>query len=278
MKRLSILASGLLMASGSVFGADLLAGADSMPVGTVTVTDNGGTLVVEFDAADPWLIFEAHAAAGEIVDGYCDVPQTGGGNPKVGKFEGQEEVGVPGSDPLTINLSDVFADGSTICIAAHAVVYDPTLAGDDPGNLTGCDFSDDGEVTEEEAFECSEETAWADGTAFDGKSWATWFEFTTGEPLLTCPCWNTFTENGLVAALNAETITQPFCQVVAQQAIAIDALDFIPYFDGIRFTNSCQLTLTGFSKGYATGFITPEEGESCYAEASTILPQLNACP
>ena len=260
----------------TALGADLLAGSDGMPTGTVTVTDNGGTLVVEFDAADPLLIFEAHAAAGEIVDDYCDVPQTRSGNPKVGKFEGQEEVGVPGSDPLSINLSDAFADGSTICIAAHAVVYDPTLVGDDPDNLTGCDFNDDDVITEDEAFACSEETAWADGMDFDGNNWATWFEFTTGEPLLTCPCWNFATEGELVTALNAGVFTAPLCTQLPFVAQVVDADDAQPYLEGDRDIGRCAINVLPFPAG-SSNSLTPEQGEACYAEASNIVPQITVC-
>jgi hypothetical protein len=137
-------------------------------VGEVAVTFDGSSITVSFTVDEPYRLLEAHAAAAADCE---DIPQTGGGNPKVGKFEASwKSPDLEGADEIPLTLSNGYTPGSEICIAAHAVVYDT-----------------DGGETVEEAIENSVESAWADGEEFPGKSWATHFPFTL-TTTATCPC------------------------------------------------------------------------------------------
>ncbi len=134
-------------------------------VGTVTVHDAGGTITVTYDRINPWLIVETHTHLDLSAD--CSgVPQTGKGNPKVGKFADQTPFTLPGTTSEVATFTDTFDPGTTVCIAAHAVVYDDT-----------------GILTAEEKFDLTEETAWGDGddgTQFaNDRNWATFFTFVT---------------------------------------------------------------------------------------------------
>lgn len=127
-------------------------------VGSVAVTDNGDSLDVAFTVEPPYLLLETHAAAAREC---AHIPQTGSGNPKVGKFEDQwQSPSNAGSDEIHLTLVDVYENSGSLCIAAHAVVYD-TTAGETP----------------EEALLNSMEGAWAGTEQFPGRNWATHFEF-----------------------------------------------------------------------------------------------------
>jgi hypothetical protein len=141
---------------------------NGVTVGAVAVTFDESSITVSFTVDEPYRLLEAHAAAAADCD---DIPQTGSGNPKVGKFEASwKSPDLEGADEIPLTLSNGYDPGSEICIAAHAVVYDT-----------------DGGETVEEAIENTVESAWADGEEFPGKSWATHFPFTL-TTTATCPC------------------------------------------------------------------------------------------
>lgn len=168
------LASLLAVAAIAVFGltspasanhamVDLTAdngdGLGGILVGTVTVHDTGGQITVTYDRMSPWLIVETHTDLDLSAD--CSgVPQTGKGNPKVGKFADQTPFTLPGSMQVIATFTDIFPSGSTVCVAAHAVVYDDT-----------------GVDSDLDKFNATEETAWGDGdggTQFaNDRNWAT---------------------------------------------------------------------------------------------------------
>ena len=134
-------------------------------VGTVTVHDTNGQITVTYDRINPWLIVETHTHLDGASTTCANVPQTRKGNPKVGKFADQTPFTLPGSTQVIATFTDTFAAGSTVCVAAHAVVYDDT-----------------GGLTDQEKFDLTEETAWGDGDGagqFPGRNWATFFTFTT---------------------------------------------------------------------------------------------------
>ncbi len=140
---------------------DSLGGID---VGMVVVHDAGGTITVTYTRDVPWLIAETHTDL-DLSSDCAGVPQTGSGNPKVGKFDEQSDFTLPGSTQVIETFTDTFPAGSTVCVAAHAVVYDPTADGDP-----------------QTAFNLTEETAWGDGDGpgeFPGRNWATYFTFVT---------------------------------------------------------------------------------------------------
>ena len=123
--------------------SDLIAGQNEV-AGTVEVYVDGTVLFVVYTTTDGWTMDETHMSLGNCTD---DIPLTGSGNPKVGKFE-YSAVHSNGTTVVTYT-----ADSSSVpvqtCVAAHAVVTRSS-----GGN----------------------ETAWGSGTEFPGRSWATYLE------------------------------------------------------------------------------------------------------
>ena len=134
--------------------------------GVVFLEDNGGSFNVTVAALFGWRIVEVHIDVD--TDNTCaNVPQTGNGNPKVGKFEYHEDYDLASAPTQSITtIPDSAYDGDAddiICLAVHAVVFDPAAAADLPT-----------------AFELSAEGAWGvDETApmqfADDRNWATYF-------------------------------------------------------------------------------------------------------
>ena len=137
----------------------------SILVGDVIVSYTSGgegpVLKVTYIMSDGWKLTETHVAVSLISDGYdlFDKMITKSGNPIPGRFPWKEEYAIA----LEEVVWDIPATGFTnsINIATHAVVT-----------------NSDGEI----------ETAWADGFNFDGRNWATYFEYmlddcsSSGEP------------------------------------------------------------------------------------------------
>ena len=139
-------------------------GLGGIDVGMVMVHDTGGSITVTYTRDVPWLIVETHTDL-DLSSDCSGVPQTRSGNPKVGKFDMQTPFTLPGDTSVVETFTDNFAGGSTVCVAAHAVVYDDT-----------------GADTDQEKFDATEETAWGDGDGpgeFVGRNWATYFTFVT---------------------------------------------------------------------------------------------------
>ena len=139
----------------------LLAG-QTIPVGNVTVWNDGTHLYVTYNITDAdWVINATHMhVSDECVEGF---PQTRTGNPKVGHFDYSTDHG-PGMTTYTYTISLDGLLGTDLCIAAQAEVFNPTEI--DP--ITG---------------EPWEETAWGDGTRFVVRgNWAMHFEYTVQGP------------------------------------------------------------------------------------------------
>lgn len=164
------------------FKVDLIAGSRSAhggtDVGDVTVSDSAsvgtdGTvnvnLTIKFSAEDPWLLAETHLAVAESLD---DIPQSGGRNPKPGKFEYKWEAettnDVVSSYEYPAITLEGLEPGATVYIAAHAAVI--TLGEDADGD----GYPD---VVENES-------AWGEGEEgqeFSGRNWAMYFTYTVPE-------------------------------------------------------------------------------------------------
>ena len=191
--------TGVAVSGISLAGQDLIqanSNGNGETVGTVTVTDHSGTLNVSFEMNFPFLLFEAHSAAGLSCE---DIPQTKKGNPKVGKFESSwESAGFPGSSVVNLTLNNTYPAGAEICVAAHAVVYDST-----------------GGATHEEAFINTAESAWADGDGFPGRNWATNFQFQLALP--SCI---------FGASCTAFVTSRPFTADLVSEAAALGLGDF----------------------------------------------------
>ena len=185
--------------------------ASEIDVGDVLVWNDGSKLYVQYAVTDPWCLTETHLAVANY-DELEDIPQKNG-NPIPGKFPYQccynetegEWLFVKKPDTLygtcdaaDPNLTDPCLSTITytiplngweaetqLSIAAHAVLQDlnnPIYEdGTDPPVIIGYET----------------ETAWADGTDFDGKNWATYFTYTVQQ----------LPEYGLVLWLDALAIT-----------------------------------------------------------------------
>jgi hypothetical protein len=121
--------------------------------GDITVASDGTYLFVMYTTADGWKLTETHLAVGATV---ADIPQTKSGSPKNGQFAYSSTHNGVTTYVYAVPLASVGATaGSTVTIAAHAVV------------------TQDGTTTTKRT-----ETAWGEGTQFEGKNWAMYFEYT----------------------------------------------------------------------------------------------------
>jgi len=112
--------------------------------GNVSVYKDDENLIIIYTTNDDWTIDLTHLSVGNCDEDW--VPLTGSGNPKIGQFEYTEPYSVTDNEVIYIipleNLNDAY------CFAAHAEVQ---------GTTGG-------------------ETAWAEGPAFEGNSWAMFVE------------------------------------------------------------------------------------------------------
>lgn len=139
---------------------ELCAGQD-IDVGTVTITEVGGSLVITYDLNEPWVLCESHVDIGDELD---DLHTNAPGNPQVGLFDLSRTYDpCVSSDTYLVGCDDdAFADVDfetveSLFVAVHGVVRN----------------------TESDA----EETAWVcedqdDVSRFvDRGNWATYFTY-----------------------------------------------------------------------------------------------------
>jgi hypothetical protein len=117
--------------------------------------DENQTLYVQYNTTSPWLMTETHLATGLSL---ADIPQTRGGNPKIGRFPYQRSYEPPVMED--IYMIEGYSFGQEPVIAAHAVVVQLDEEG--------------GEIS-------ANETGWGDGDGFPGRSWAMYFSHTMQE-------------------------------------------------------------------------------------------------
>ncbi len=134
---------------------DLVAG-QILSVGQVHVWNDAAWLYVYFETWGDWWLEETHLA---VADSFDDIPKTKSGNPKVGHFIKGPNIAVQ-NYTYEIPLDDWKA-GTNLFLAAHAVVFN-----------TGSPYGGVG----------LEETAWACGESFGGRSWATYFNYMVQAP------------------------------------------------------------------------------------------------
>ena len=137
-------------------------------VGSVIVTDNGdGTWDVTYQTTGTWELVELQLDVACSLD---QIPQTGAGNPKIGKFCYDAEDLDPGTQSYTFEaVSPAECDNGEcdgVLFAAHAVVVDT-------GDCWLEDLDGDG-IPETEV--CREETGWGEGPGFPGNNWAMYFD------------------------------------------------------------------------------------------------------
>ncbi|MFH1679585.1 MAG: hypothetical protein ABIH26_02960 [Candidatus Eisenbacteria bacterium] len=121
--------------------------------GSVTVSVVDGSLSVDIQTTGGWVLTETHLAVATALD---SIPQTGSGNPKVGKFlfQTEHDPAVTSYTYCTDPLAYLYEAGN-VFIAVHAKV----------------------ELLDEAGNAVQEETAWADGLPFPGNNWATYFTY-----------------------------------------------------------------------------------------------------
>jgi hypothetical protein len=112
--------------------------------GSVTVYNDGENLIIIYATNGDWTIDLTHLSVGNCNEDW--VPLTGSGNPKIGQFEYTEPYS--SSDNEVVYVIPLIDLNENYCFAAHAEVQGPTGG----------------------------ETAWAEGTGFEGNSWAMFVE------------------------------------------------------------------------------------------------------
>jgi hypothetical protein len=127
------------------YTTNLIAGQNYI-AGVVTVELEGNDLIITYTTNEDWTIDATHMSIGNCED--QEIPTTGSGNPKVGKFEHSSEHSTGVNQVVYMVDWLVAEDGNRYCFAAHAEVTGPTGG----------------------------ETAWAEGIEFDGKSWAMYID------------------------------------------------------------------------------------------------------
>jgi len=145
--------SGIINLTKGTSGAITLYADQDIPVGTVSVWNDCTDLHVTYDITEPnWVMTETHLA---VVTDLSEFPTNKAGNPKVGLFPHKREYDfIDGVREDTYTISDTRGVGTTLYIAAHAVVEKQI----------------EGEIIQEEPV-------WGAGTDFSGKNWATYFTY-----------------------------------------------------------------------------------------------------
>jgi hypothetical protein len=134
----------------------LIAG-QNYDAGSISVTLEDGELCIDIETTGGWVLTETHVAVAPDLD---SIPQTGSGNPQVGKFLWQTDHDPPvTSATYCCNPLEYIWQPGEIYIAVHASVE----LLDDSGNVI------------------QQETAWGDGPEFPGRSWATYMTYDVGE-------------------------------------------------------------------------------------------------
>ncbi|TGC10634.1 hypothetical protein [Methanolobus halotolerans] len=131
----------------------LYAGQD-IEVGTLTVSNDCDHLNVTYRTGGNWSILESHLA---VAGSFESIPITKSGNPIPGHFAHKNESLPNGTQILEYTLP-LSSEEGTLYIAAHAAVHNGSCRN------------------------TSNESAWAEGTSFPGKNWATYFTY----EILTC--------------------------------------------------------------------------------------------
>lgn len=98
-------------------GVDILYAGQTIPVGTVTVTDNGTDMTVVYNITDTdWCITQTHLA---IETSLADIPQSKKNNPIPGQFEFNDSWNCVAN----VEYTKVIEPSTPYIVAAHAVVY-----------------------------------------------------------------------------------------------------------------------------------------------------------
>ena len=96
--------------------------------------------------------------------------------------------------------------------------------------------------------------------------------------LLTCPCWNSYSQETLAAALNAESVDSPTCSINNPGGTrARDLADGLPSILAENGTSTdCRLGLSSADTGLVV--VSQLEADACNAELASVIPLINWCP
>ena len=168
----------------------LIAG-KSTDVGTVSVEQNNGTLIVTYTLSDDneWRIVETNLHVGDRKD-----VTNKGGNPKIGKFSHQHDYGAEGgvrSAQIAVDVSDLDGEVDILAHAALEQVVEPDPEQPEEPEPGGEPVTETEHGDDEETATLLSEGAWADGERvkppkkhprhpgryIDGGNWATYFTY-----------------------------------------------------------------------------------------------------
>jgi hypothetical protein len=156
---LGVFAAAALVALPAPAQADVCGESHTTPLiagqhytsGAIRIANDESNIYVQYQTDEPWFISEAHAAAASTLDG---IAQSKTGNPIPGRFAYSATFDPEVSTyTFVIPTSGLFTEGSTVYVAAHAVVQAPKSAG-------------------------GSQTAWGQGPDFPGNNWATYMMYT----------------------------------------------------------------------------------------------------
>jgi hypothetical protein len=130
-------------AEGHCVYTHLIAGQHHV-AGSITVDNDGENLIITFSTDDDWTLGTTHLSIGNCDEDWA--PLNGGGNPQVGQFEYTEPYSAGPHEVVYIVSLEGLDDH--YCFATHAEVEGPAGG----------------------------ETAWGQGTQFNGNGWAMFVE------------------------------------------------------------------------------------------------------
>src|SRR5690606_7566129 len=130
-------------ADGHCVYTHLIAGQHHI-AGSVIVDIDGDNLVITYATTGEWTLGTTHLSLGNCDEDWA--PINGGGNPQIGQFEYTEPFSTGPQEVVYVIPLEGLNDN--YCFAAHAEVQGPTGG----------------------------ETAWAQGSQFDGNGWAMFVE------------------------------------------------------------------------------------------------------
>jgi len=181
---------------------------------------------------------------------------------------------VPPSTPTNTQLIQVGSNGGALdAHLAHADWLATDAICEDNIDDNNCDGSPDTQI--ENNYNCVVQTGDADATCDNG-------ECVVPAPLLTCPCWDRYTQQQILFILEAvATPPDPACSITPTLAWAFDnvsteAVGIIGRADGPDGRPGCL-----FNQGRPRAFrvLTPTQGEQCRAEVASIINSpLSWCP
>lgn len=190
---------------GGTFPVGTLVAGKNTPVGTVDVWNDFTNLYVKYVITDlDWCLTETHLAVATASD---DIPQTKKENPIPGQFPYQccydetegEWLFVTKPEDLDAECSAEWSTETCLTAITYTIPLSEIDEGVEPeellfiaahasllnmDNIVGYELDPDtGELITPLVPIYQEETAWADGSEFEGKNWATYFECTVQPPL-----------------------------------------------------------------------------------------------